>query len=101
MSKWKYDLKNGVALRNAIKENDNYEVYAQLRNCWKEIHNNFPEEFDEDELEDLYDDINNALDNMQNANEYDLSEEDIDDEINYMLNDLYDFCDSMRIWVEM
>lgn len=101
MSNWKYKLKSGRALRNAINDNDYRGTLTQLRNCWKEIHEQFPDDFDEDELEDLYDDINNALDNVQNANEYDLSEEDIEDEINYFLNDLYDFCDALKIWIKL
>lgn len=101
MSNWKYKLKSGRALRSAINDNDYYGILTQLRSCWKEIHEQFPDDFDEDELEDMYDDINNALDNVQNANEYDLSEEDIEDEINYFLDDLYDFCDALRIWIKL
>lgn len=101
MSNWKYNLKSGEALRNAINNDDYYEVLTQLKNSWEEIHEQFPDNFDKDELEDMYDDINNALDNVQNANDYDLSEQDIEDELNYLLNDLYDFCDALRIWIEI
>lgn len=98
---WKYTLKHGKALRNAIFEEDADTLLDELAECWKEIHENFPEDYDEFDLEDDLADIENQRDNLVNHDDYDMTYEDVQDEINYMLNNLYDFCDGYRIWIDI
>lgn len=99
--KWVYTLKNGKALRQAIADEDQLGILTVLRDCWEEIHERFPEEYDEDDLSDELEDIDNEIDNLDNYEEYDMTYEDIEDNINYLLGNLYDFCDAFNIWVAL
>ena len=99
MANWKYKLKSGKALRDAIDAEDNVETLNALRACFEEIHRAMPDMYDEDDLEDDINEIENQLDNCENYADYDMTYDDIEDEINYMLNGFYDLCDSYRIWV--
>ena len=101
MARWKYTLKTGKELREALQENDMEETLNILKKCWREIHKALPEEYDEDDLNNDIDDIENQLDNLENYDDYDMTLEDVEDEINYLLDNFYDFCDNMRIWVEV
>lgn len=98
---WTYTLKSGKSLRNAINSEDMSEVLRVLGDCWKEIHKKFPEDYDGYELESDLDEIENQLDNVENYEDYDMTYEDVEDEVNYLIERLYDFCDSMRIWVDI
>ena len=100
-SKWNYTLKCGRALRQAIKDEDPVEILTVLQQAWAEIHDNFPDEYDEYDLESDLDDIENELDNVENYEDYDMTYEDVKNNIDYMLNNLYDFCDSFNIWIDM
>jgi len=55
--------------------------------------------YDEDNLENDVEEIENQLDNCENYEDYEMSEDDILVEINYMLRNFYDFCDANNIWV--
>lgn len=100
-SRWNYTLKCGKALRQAIDDENPAEILTILQQAWTEIHQNFPDEYDENDLESDLDDIENELDNVENYEDYDMTYEDVEDNIDYMLNNLYDFCDSFSIWVDM
>lgn len=91
MAKWRYTLKAGEDLRKAIDDEEPREVLENLKECWREIHNEFPDEYDDYELES---DIENIEDVECND---DIDYEDID----YLLSELYDYCDNCRIWIEM
>ena len=87
MTAWRYELKVGAELRKAIDREDYADVLDKLADAWREIHDQFPDDYDEDDLERDLDDI-------------DIQREDLDpEEIDYLLSNLYDYCDSMRIWV--
>lgn len=91
MANWKYTLKCGKKLREAIYNDDAYEILRYLAEAWKEIHSQFPDEYDEFNLE-------NDLDEIDALRENDNIE---DDDVNYLLSDLYDYCDGTRIWIDM
>ena len=99
MANWKYKLKSGKALRDAINAEDNVDTLNALRACFEEIHQAMPDMYDEDELEDDINEIENQLDNCENYVDYDMTLDDVEDAINYMLNGFYDLCDGYRIWV--
>lgn len=101
MSKWVYKLNNGKALRDAVDEDDFLETLLVLRKCYEEIHKHIPDIYDEDDLAENIDDIENQIDNLNNYEEYDMTLDDCEDEINDLLNDFYNFCDAMRIWVDL
>ena len=98
--KWVYTLKAGKSLRSAIESEDAEDTIQQLKSCWREINEKFPEEFDEYDLDEVLEDLDNERDNVLNYEDYDMTYEDVEDDINYYLNDLYDFCDAYNIWVE-
>lgn len=100
-SRWNYTLKCGKALRQAINNEDPEEILEMLRQAWTEIHENFPDEYDENDLDSDLSDIENELDNVENYEDYDMTYEDVEDNIDYMLTNLYDFCDEFNIWVDM
>ena len=94
MANWKYTLKCGKKLREAISNDDAYEVLRYLAEAWKEIHSQFPDEYDEFDLQGDLDEISeiSAL-----GEDYDLEDDDVD----WLLSDLYDYCDATRIWIDM
>lgn len=89
MANWRYTLKCGSALREAIADEDYDRVLDNLKTAWTEIHTQFPDEYADYELE-------NDLEDIEAIRE-DTSEEEID----YLLSNLYDYCDATRIWVEL
>lgn len=100
-SKWKNELDKDIALtlRSAIND-ENYQTLSQsLKDAWTAIHEMMPDDFDEDELEEKISDID-FLD-LEPNDKIDVSQEDIEDNFNYELNDLYDFCDAMNIWIPL
>ena len=88
MAKWIYELKAGADLREAIDNENREDILDRLMDAWIEIHEQFPEYYDDDDLDQDLDDIE-----MQRE---DVEEEDID----YLLSNLYDYCDAMRIWIK-
>lgn len=100
-NKWKYTLKSGKALRNAINEDDNIETLNVLKTCYQEINRAMPDLYDEGDLENDIEDIDNQIDNCVNYEDYDMTEEDVEDEINYLLSNFYDLCDNLSIWVDI
>lgn len=89
MSKWRYTLKVSSELRMAIADEDIWDVCDALEKAWKEIHEQFPDEYGEFELE-------NDLENICDARETEDEEE-----VDYLLSELYDYCDNTRIWIEL
>ena len=99
MGRWIYTLKSGEALRNAIEDDDYDKVLDLLAVCLKEINAKFPDDYEDYELEDDLEDIENQRDNLENYADYDMTYEDVEDEINYLLDKFYDLCDGLRVWV--
>lgn len=101
MNRWKHTLKNGKKLREAISDDDNIQTLEALRECYKEINRIMSSAFNDADLEDVLYEIDNQLDNCENYEDYDMTEDDVQDEINYMLRQFYDLCDYLRIWVDL
>lgn len=97
--KWYYQLKNGVALRNAINAEDYGQIKNSLIAAYKEIHEVMPEKFDEYDLENKLEDLE-YLDTEPDA-DIEISEDDIRENFDYELSDLYDLCDYLNIWVSL
>ena len=92
---------NGKNLRKAIASEDKVAVLEALKDCWTEIYKKMPDYYDEYDLSNDIDDIDNQIDNAVNYEEYDMTEDDVEDEVNYLLDQFYDFCDGARVWVEL
>lgn len=92
MGRWRYTLKFGKALRNAIDDEDYEAILDALVACFSELNKALPDDYDSDELERDLEDISAIKENLEDG-------EDIDDEINYKLEELYDLCDAIKVWV--
>ena len=94
MARWKYTLKSGTALREAINNDDMEQVVKCLLLCYEELLNKL-DEWDEADYEiDIQDSIG-VLKAYQLC-----PDEDDEDYINDALKDFYDLCDEIRAWVE-
>ena len=91
MANWNYICKNGKALRNAIDEENTVKVLKALISCYEEIMSMLTED------DSLYDsDIEDSIYDIQDRlNDGDTENDDVD----ILLEEFYDFCDEMRIWV--
>ena len=98
MTKWKCKLSTGAALRTAIDDDNNEEILQRLKKCYEEIHKLMPNVYEEDLYEDLSE-IDNQLDNLENYEDYDMTLQDCEHAINYLLSNFYNFCDNNLIWV--
>lgn len=101
MGRWKYKLIAGKQLRQAISDDDMTTTLDALKECWKEINKAIPDVYDADDLEDNLEELDNQLDNCKNYEDYSMTEDDVQEEINWQLSHLYDFCDAWGIWVEV
>lgn len=95
--KWTYTLKVGKQLRDAI-ENEDYETLRDtMKEAYREITRVAPDYFDEQDLEYKFEDLD-MLDTEPDE-EIDVSWEDIQNNWDYELEDLYDRCDAIGIWI--
>lgn len=101
MGRWKYKLMTGKQLRQAISDDDMVATLDALKECWKEISKAMPDVYDADDLVNDLEELDNQLDNCKNYEDYSMTEDDVQEEINWQLSRLYDFCDEWRIWVEV
>lgn len=101
MTKWKYRLKTGSDLREAINDENYEDILKYLEKSWREINKKFPNDYEDDELNNDIADIENERDNLLNYEDYDMTMEDVEENINYLLTNLYDYCDNMGIWIEI
>ena len=98
MKEWKYTLKNGKILREAIKEEDYEKILRTLKECYTEILDFFVKE-GLTELEDRDDEYEEYIENINVLlGDVDTIEED---DINYELSLLYEMCDNTNIWIEL
>lgn len=86
---WQYTLKSGSLLRDAIDEGDLQQVQYALIDCYDELHNN--DLIDDDDYESYTEDVRML----------DASDEDAEDEFDYQLNEFYDLCDNLNVWVAL
>lgn len=87
--KWQYTLKSGSLLRDAIDEGDLQQVQSSLIDCYDELHNQ--DLIDDDDYESYVEDVRML----------DASDEDAEDEFDYQLNEFYDLCDNLNVWVAL
>ena len=91
MANWNYTCKNGKALINAIDGENTVKILKALINCYEEIRAMLAED------DSLYDsDIEVSIYDIQDRlNGGDTEEDDVD----ILLEEFYDLCDEVRIWV--
>lgn len=91
-SSWRYQLKNGSALRRAIDSEDPYAVMEQLRVCYEELLD--AGLIDEDDFERYTEDFELYGD----FSDYD---DDATDTVDFELDQFYDLCDNIDVWVTL
>ena len=91
MTRWKYTIKSGVALREAIDNEDMEQVVKCLLLCYKELQSKLT---DEDKAYREYD----IEDTIEVLTLYALDPDD-EDNVNYYLEEFYDLCDELRAWI--
>lgn len=97
MANWKFHLPN--TLRKNIEDDNGLEVLRTLKQYVETL--NAEEIMDDQDYYDWIDDIENQIDNFYNYEDYDMTEEDVDDEINYIIDKFYDWCDYNRVFIEL
>ena len=98
---WEYTLKSGKALRDAIYSEDAYKILEILQKAYSELFALFPDCYDEYEMEEIRSDIDSVFDDIENYSEYDMTYDDVVDNIDWLLNRFYDDCDDLNVWVEI
>lgn len=86
---WSYTIKSGAKLRRAIEDEDYEAVKEALIDCYSELFNEGL--IDEDDYDRWTSDIEFL----------DSDSEDAEDEFDYELNDFYDLCDNLNVWVAL
>ena len=89
MKRWKHTLTNGLSLRNSINEANCSSIINSLYSCYREMVNKSI--IDEDDFDYYTQDL-----------EFYLGSDDIEeDDINCLLADFYDLCDSLEVWISI
>lgn len=91
--KWTYTLENGGRLRKAIRNEDYEEIIESIYDCYKELRNN--NIIDEEDYRNYTEELD-----MYVRDDF-MSWDDPEEIINYELNDLYDLCDNLNVWVSL
>ena len=94
MARWKYTLNSGSALREAIDNEDTEQVVKCLLLCYQEL----LDKLDEWDEEDYEIDIHDSIGVLQ-AYELCPDEDDEESYLNDKLEELYDLCDELRVWI--
>ena len=91
MARWKYTLKSGSTLREAIHNEDTEQVVKCLRFCYEELYKKLSKE----DREYCWSDIEDTLVELAGYE----PDEDDEDYINELLANFYDLCDDVRAWI--
>lgn len=87
--RWNYQLKCGKALRRAINDEDPGKILNMLMKAYEELLEN--DMIDDYDFESYTEDIEMYLE--------DLEDEDIEENVDYELDNLYDLCDNIGVWI--
>lgn len=93
MKGWECKCRNGKRLRAAIDDDDTVGVLKTLIDCYHEIARNY---YTDDE--DFAEECAGYVEEINDLLEYGTPEED---DVNYELDEFYDFCDNLNIWIEL
>ena len=94
MAQWKYTIKSGKALREAIEDGDTDATIECLIKCFRELW----EKLSEEDLEDYEIDIEEVVNAL---NVYMPSDEDDTEIIDEYLDEFYRICDDVRAWISL
>lgn len=95
MAKWDYELKIGTKLRNVIENSSDYKkIIRTIIDAYKELLDKGL--IDNHDYSRYTEDIELLLSDVESG---DYDSDTIEEEIDYELSDLYDLCDSIRVWI--
>jgi hypothetical protein len=99
MTNWKYTIKGGTALREAIYNEDLEQVAKCLLFCYQELQN----KLDTEDKQWYEDDIQDAIEELSEYNpDYEDEDEEYgNSELNHLLGEFYDLCDDLLAWIEI
>jgi hypothetical protein len=92
MATWQYKIKSGVALREAIDNEDMEQVVKCLLLCYRELLNKLNGVDKWYHETDIHDSIGVLM-------AYELCPDDDEDFINDALAEFYDLCDELGAWI--
>ena len=98
MAKWNYTLRCGRALKAAIEAEDSAEIINQLRCAYRELADKGM--IDEEDYLRYTEDFDSLEQDMWEEDSADYAEE-AEDEINWELDQFYDLCDNIGVWVAL
>lgn len=96
MANWKYTIKSGTALREAIDAEDITQVVKCLLFCYEELYKKLTKE----DREYCWSDIEDALVELAGFDPDD-NEEENEEMIDCWLVEFYDICDEVRAFVAL
>lgn len=88
-ARWSYTLKSGSALRSAIKDGDPMDVIHSLQNAYAELRD--AGLIDEDDFDSYTGDFEL----------YEEDDDDIEETADYELDNFYDLCDALKVWIPL
>lgn len=101
MANWIYICKTGKELRELINTDshdfDNADIMRKIADCYNEIGENYPSEDDDfqEQTDEYAAEIYTDIDEAESFGYID------NETVNYHLENLYDLCDNLRIWIEI
>lgn len=100
MAKWDYTLKVGRKLRSAIASGDIPVILNQIENAYIEIHDEFPQYLTTEDLDEIIEEIEEVRQDCTDSSDWEFPY-DAEENVDYLLDNLYNLCDDMRIWVDI
>ena len=100
-SRWEHTLKSGRALRAAIRSEDARKILEALQKAYAELYTICPDCYDETDMEEIRSDIDSVFDDIENYSEYDMTYDDVVDNVDWLLDRFYNDCDDLNVWVEI
>lgn len=94
--RWGLSIPDSISgpMREAIAMEEYMDVATALKACWEFIHNSIPDQYDEFDFASDCAQIDDIIEQLE-EDEW----ADVEDDLNYLLEEFYDFCDNMNIWI--
>lgn len=100
MEKWNYSLNYGNSLRSAIDDGDLMAVLNYLYKCYQELLDaGIIDEREFDMYTQDFDMYESEI--LEYGGIYEDADEDLLDNLDYELNEFYDMCDNLNVWIPL
>lgn len=88
MANWKFTLPNSSELRQAIENEDSDAIYREILKAYEWISQRFDDDY--------------TIDSLMEEVQWDLDCQAFDEEsVNSHLEELYNYCDARKVWIEL